>query len=47
MNEFSYGSKSASLVATCHPKLQDVAMLAIQLTPVDFTIILDVSILFT
>jgi peptidoglycan L-alanyl-D-glutamate endopeptidase CwlK len=39
MADFIYGSKSAGRIATCHVKMQDVAMRAIKLTPVDYTII--------
>ena len=36
---FHYGTQSALRLATCHPKLQEVANLAIQQSPVDFTIV--------
>ena len=39
MSDFAYGNKSAQKLSTCHPVLQDVAMRAIKLTPVDFTIV--------
>lgn len=39
MGDFVYGNKSAGRIATCHVRLQDVAMRAIKLTPVDYTII--------
>ena len=39
MTDFAYGRASASKLRTCNKTLQDIAMLAIKLTPVDFTIV--------
>lgn len=39
MADFVYGNKSASRIATCFVQLQDVAMRAIKMTPIDYTII--------
>lgn len=39
MSNWKYGKKSGSRLDTCHPLLQDVAYRALELSPVDITII--------
>lgn len=38
-SSFRFGSKSKERLATCHPVLQGIADRAIELTPIDFTIV--------
>lgn len=39
MSQFIYGKRSLGKVMSCHPRMQEIAKLAITLTPIDFTIV--------